>query len=231
MIYWRRVLTAAAAMATLAMVGCGSDGGPVATPPTLSGVVIDGTGNRLSGVRIVVGQQQALSNTQGAFAITSGLALGPVTVAGTLTGYQIDPELVTLANGPNNVVLRARRTSQAPTVTVSALPATLTFIGGQTTITVTADDPEFDPLTVSGSSERGTLAFTAIGYGLYQATLDLPGNAATTARVYPVSVVVSDGINRIQQSANVTVSGVGTPSGIDNGTTPGGGGPPIPNIR
>jgi hypothetical protein len=96
------------------------------------------------------------------------------------------------------LVISSSCPNKAPTVTVTANPASVYF--GQTSqLTATVDDPEGDTVTYSWTSTSGTFTTATTG-------ATVTWQAPNTAGTYTVTVTVGDGENTVSTNTAITVT-------------------------
>ncbi|MBI5832811.1 MAG: carboxypeptidase regulatory-like domain-containing protein [Armatimonadetes bacterium] len=208
--------------------GCGSGSPKIGT---VAGRVLDDLGAPVAGVHLLVGASAGDTNALGEFSI-AGVSTGAHSVSATKTGYTFSSAAVTVTGGGTVIAtLTGTRANDAPQLTAQAAPATVTFVGGTSTLTVTAADANSDTLAVTLTGPDGAVELTSLGSGQYRATVLLPANNSVTARTYNYQFAANDGRTTTRSTVTVTVNGLATPGDVGGGSTPGGGGPDIPNIR
>lgn len=243
------------ALGLVLLTGCGGS----KTSTVVQGRVVDGSGLPLYGVQVVVGSTQTYTDSSGRFSFI-GLSTGSHVVVGVLTGYQISPVIVNVPTA-SLVTLTATRTTVAPTLSATVSSSTIDTFGGTVTLTAVAASPLGNALTVNATAAFGStpvyfqagltagtwvasltppntltdhthLPFTATGaLNTYSATVTLPGNTTTLPKDFVFAVAAQDGALQTAVTVKVTAAGLLVPGGVTGGTTPGGGGPPIPSIR
>lgn len=213
---------------SLVATGCGSG-----TPKigTIAGRVVDDLGNGVASVHITVGALTTDTDGLGQFSV-AGVSRGAHSVAAAKNGYTFTSSAVTVPGGGTvSTTITGVRSNAAPVLTASASPDTITFVGGNSTLSVTAADADGDALTVSLSGPDGDVALTSLGSGQYSATVPLAANNSLVAQTYNYQFSASDGRATTRATVTVTVNGLNTPGDVGGGTNPGGGGPDVPNIR
>lgn len=222
-----RLLVAAMLLSAVLINGCGSG-----SAGTVTGRVVDDLGNLLGGVTVSVGTASAQTSGNGTYTVV-GAPLGSQALTAVLAHYAFTPQAVNIvSNQTLTVNLTGTFAEEAPVVTVTASPSQIAFEGGSSTLTMTATSPNSQPLTVALTAAGGVnVPLTSLGNGNYSAVVTLPANN-TNANVVNTYVASANDLRiTTDASATVTVAGLSSPSGVGNGTTPGGGGPPTPNIR
>ncbi len=111
-----------------------------------------------------------------------------------------------------------------PSLSASVAPTSLSFIGGEVTVTVIASDPEGSAVQLGGAVVGGqAFTFTAQQAGGFVGTALVPGNGTGQAVERTITVTASDGTDSLSVSVKVTVAAAPVPPG-------GGTEPPVPSI-
>lgn len=232
----RKCGLAALVTAGLLLVACGGGGGgdggvvPVGNTGILQGRVTDQNGNAVVGARVEIANVAVRqTDNQGEFTI-GALAPGTYTLNVTKDGYTFGLTTATVVvDRTTTVPITGTRIGVRPQINVVATPPTLTYLGGDVTLDITASDADGDPLVVTATLNGAPLALTNITGNAYQAQVTITGNATTAPVTHTVVVTVNDGLFSQQAQATITVQAAPLPGGAGNS---GGnaGGLPIPNI-
>ena len=168
---------------------------------TVSGTVTNTSGAGLSGVMVSDGTRTATTSSTGAYSIT-GVPAGSYTLTPSRSGYSFTPasrsvSVTTASVSGMNFTGSVVVVNQPPSIlsgpTATPNPAS---VGSAVQFSVTATDPENDPLTYTwnfGDGQTGTGS--------------MPSHSYASAGTFTASVAVSDGPHTVSGSVNVTVAG------------------------
>ncbi|MDE3110243.1 MAG: carboxypeptidase regulatory-like domain-containing protein, partial [Acidobacteriota bacterium] len=194
---------------------------PNALYATLTGTVTNSAGTGLQNVTVSVGSQSAITNAQGAY-VLDGLPPGAASITAFLYGYTTATANVTFAAGQNYVFSPTLYASTPPTTatligtvvdaaTKAPISGASIVLGASTTTTsatgqftlagltpgsfsLTVSAPNYQTLTVTGTSVGGTNNVGTLPLTLAQTTSSMSGtvtDAASNAPIAGASVAVS----------------------------------------